>query len=542
MTGVAPEQQSICLSAVEICCLRKHREKQCEAGKGAARSGTDCLVAPSTGGEFRKDCCEACKLGLISGSMGTACVFQNFEFGPPWDEAYHVCCMEAQPSTTLPSTISTNMTAPNQEKRTTIIPTPALDSLCDLLPGELCAHICVPIPGSYRCLCREGFTLMADGKSCQHDDLPNRCKMNNPCAQKCLDTGVAIECSCHPGYELAADERSCKDIDECALGVYMCDSDDQACRNEPGSYSCVNPDGSVAKPLLPETDEDGPAANDFGAVKCPLGYTFNLKSQVCDDIDECVLNVANCGSNSACQNTIGSYICVRTPVETCPPGYRFNDFQQICSDIDECSEGLDKCQRDKHFCLNTEGNYTCQPLHDSKCPAGYKYNRAAATCEDINECEEGTHVCSLEVCINEPGGYRCGPKSSDLSQCQPGFKLDHASNSCVDIDECVDSVETPCDSNQECKNIQGGFQCICKTGFELDPLLQACVDINECQVNRHNCLQSQRCDNTIGSFHCIRFTSCGTGYTLNAQTGLCEDDDECSLGTDNCRTLGPTWQ
>jgi len=49
------------------------------------------------------------------------------------------------------------------------------------------------------------------------------------------------------------------------------------------------------------------------------------------DMDECVLNVANCGSNSACQNTIGSYICVRTPVETCPPGYRFNDFQQICS-------------------------------------------------------------------------------------------------------------------------------------------------------------------------------------------------------------------
>ena len=49
-----------------------------------------------------------------------------------------------------------------------------LDSLCDLLPGELCAHICVPIPGSFRCECREGFTLMADGKSCQHDDLPNR--------------------------------------------------------------------------------------------------------------------------------------------------------------------------------------------------------------------------------------------------------------------------------------------------------------------------------------------------------------------------------
>jgi hypothetical protein len=44
-----------------------------------------------------------------------------------------------------------------------------------------------------------------------------------------------------------------------------------------------------------------------------------------------------------------------------------------------------------------------------------------------------------------------------------------------DIDECVDSGESPCDSNQDCKNIQGGFQCVCKTGFQLDPLLQACV-------------------------------------------------------------------
>lgn len=35
----------------------------------------------------------------------------------------------------------------------------------------------------------------------------------------------------------------------------MCDSDDQACRNEPGSYSCINPDGSVAKPFLPRRGE-----------------------------------------------------------------------------------------------------------------------------------------------------------------------------------------------------------------------------------------------------------------------------------------------
>ncbi|XP_069694529.1 fibrillin-2 isoform X2 [Periplaneta americana] len=1032
VAGVPPEQQSICLSAVEICCLRKHREKQCEEGKGAARSGTDCLVASSPGGEYLKDCCEACKLGLISGSMGMECAFQNFEFGPPWDKAYQACCVEAQPSTTSTSPASTVTTA-TQDRKTTIIPTPALDSLCDLLPGELCAHICVPIPGSFRCMCREGFTLMADGKSCQHDGLPDRCKMNNPCAHKCLDTGVAIECSCFPGYELAADERSCNDIDECAQEIFTCASDEQVCHNEPGSYSCVNPDGSVAKPSSTTT---GPQMtnNEFETGKCPKGYKFNLQSQVCDDIDECTLNVASCGSNSVCQNTIGSFMCVRTPIESCPPGYRFDHIQQICSDIDECSEGLDDCQGERNFCVNTEGNYTCQQQLDTKCPAGYKYNKAAANCEDVdecaenlhgcvpetetcrntvgayecdmkcdagyqyslahrtcvdvdechtgqhdcktgrclntigsytcvnepkatcpagykptsevgkqcedvdecrenidscdrntetcindigsfrcepieipgtsdsvanesrstgsrpiltgmnnednqvdicrpgysysytrkacldvneclmdlhncsvrdgeecvnmpgsfmcklspkcpqgykynkitlkcededecalgthncnpsercvnnagsfwcnpscragykidpqnpqncvdidecqeivdtcirnkerckntdgsficesifdcptgyrraqndlcmdvdecaedrhncirgvqlcvntlggyncvdrvdqrtacghgyryntttlncqdvnectekshncdsltqfcinthggfqcqtrhripiqtcpagfrmdkdsrtcvdvnecvenhpkcsngedclntigsfqcirkiradtsvptttssstslgpnsnqqcpagfrfntqvgrcfdvNECEEGTHVCNLEACINEPGGYRCAPKSStESSQCQTGFQFEQATGTCIDIDECDENLDPPCDSNQDCRNTQGGFLCVCKTGFQLDPILRACVDVNECQVNKHDCLPSQRCDNTIGSYHCIRFTSCGTGYTLNAQTGQCEDDDECVLGTDNCRHLGPMWQ
>lgn len=47
-------------------------------------------------------------------------------------------------------------------------------------------------------------------------------------------------------------------------------------------------------------------------------------------------------------------------------------------------------------------------------------------------------------------------------------------------------------------------------------------DINECQINNHDCLDTQRCDNTIGSYTCIRLQSCGTGYTLNAETGHCD--------------------
>lgn len=91
----------------------------------------------------------------------------------------------------------------------------------------------------------------------------------------------------------------------------------------------------------------------------------------------------------------------------------------------------------------------------------------------------------------------------------------------TDIDECAYDREA-CDANQICINLPGAFQCDCKVGFVLDPLTNACEDINECQINLHDCLETQRCDNTIGSYRCIRTQSCGTGYTFNAETLQCD--------------------
>ncbi|XP_047103945.1 fibulin-1-like isoform X4 [Schistocerca piceifrons] len=551
VAGIPREQQSVCLSAIEICCTRTKRDEQCESGKTAARSGKDCTPEDKCGGQFHKDCCEACKLGLFSGSMAMGCTFQSFSLGHPWDQAYKTCCAEVSSSTKFsepadnPGIISTP-------------PLPALESLCDTLPGELCAHICIPLPGSYRCECREGFSLMADGKSCQQDNLPNRCKQNNPCAHKCLDTGVAVECTCYPGYQLDADGKSCNDIDECALEVHSCDIQTQECRNQPGGYVCVNRDGTISKPHQPTHHGDGIGddGSDMNLGRCPVGYKYNISSQLCDDIDECDLNWGICGNFSICQNTIGSFVCFgQVLAEDCRPGYTFNEADQICEDINECERGLHNCQGDKPVCQNTEGNFTCS----ASCPAGYKFNKKLAVCEDINECEEGLQICNLESeeCVNELGGYRCilkqtqfppvdahssGNTSSSTRTCETGYTFDTFTKNCVDVDECHEEGESPCDSTQNCENTPGSFLCVCKSGFQLDPVLQACVDINECQLNKHDCLPTQRCDNTIGSFHCIRVTSCGTGYTLNAQTGQCEDDDECLLGTDTCRNLGPMWQ
>lgn len=122
----------------------------------------------------------------------------------------------------------------------------------------------------------------------------------------------------------------------------------------------------------------------------------------------------------------------------------------------------------------------------------------------------------------------------------------------ADEDECVRS---PCDSTQRCVNSVGSYTCECRDGFTRDSTTLACVgerqrasaflsiasmssrvsdpsagtvlfpeDVNECQLGTAACLHTQRCDNTIGSYQCIRHSGCGTGYTLNAATGSCEGE------------------
>ncbi len=120
---------------------------------------------------------------------------------------------------------------------------------------------------------------------------------------------------------------------------------------------------------------------------------------------------------------------------------------------------------------------------------------------------------------------------------------------CIDIDECSE-VTHDCSEDELCVNDEGGYHCRdlaslregnCPVGYQYNYGQRTCEDVNECSSGQHDCLESQRCDNTMGSFTCVRFTACGTGYTLNHDTGRCEDDDECALGTHNCEALGPGY-
>ncbi|KAF0292000.1 Fibulin-2 [Amphibalanus amphitrite] len=112
-----------------------------------------------------EDCCEGCRLGLVVGPMGMGCSFTRFKLGQPWENSFVSCCIDrsavepALPAArpVLPATAAHGLQSADSE------------NICDLFVGQLCAHICVSVPGSYRCECRPGYLLGPDAKSCTLD-------------------------------------------------------------------------------------------------------------------------------------------------------------------------------------------------------------------------------------------------------------------------------------------------------------------------------------------------------------------------------------
>ncbi|KAF5308956.1 hypothetical protein FQR65_LT00038 [Abscondita terminalis] len=568
IAGVLKADEPFCLNSIDVCCKKEHREQECKLGQEDAQMGKSCSTD-----EFKKECCEACEIGIEAGVSGQSCKVV-LGLGPLMDSAFSACCEKSLSDVSTTKSTSFASQTPKTSVSTKNSSPQTVEALCDA--PDLCPHICIQTAGtsSYRCECYEGYSLMADGISCKPNrrttTASQRCMENNPCDHKCTDTGVAIKCSCFDGYKLANDKKTCSDIDECSLGVHDC-AENEVCINLEGDYDCQEV-GDKSSPVN---------FND----KCPEGYKFNGQQMVCDDIDECEIPII-CPKPSVCINTIGSYRCETSQeLPKCPPGFFFKSSIQTCDDIDECVMGKDDCNKESQICLNTKGNYTCIDKASKKtCPPGFKKNIFTQQCEDINECEENIQLCTEnEECVNELGGHSCRSKSfpeytstlravssttpsksynfttvptipnttskqsprqyitsstvartttkpSTTSKptflpsvqrvtCTVGYKYSPQINACIDIDECKE-ISQVCDSNQDCYNTVGSYVCSCKIGFSKDHQTGACVDVNECQIGKHDCGEAQRCDNTIGSYVCARTTGCGTGYTLNSATGL----------------------
>ncbi|KAI1893358.1 hypothetical protein AGOR_G00122900 [Albula goreensis] len=196
-----------------------------------------------------------------------------------------------------------------------------------------------------------------------------------------------------------------------------------------------------------------------------------------------------------------------------------------CSDVDEC-QNPQTCGPESR-CVNTDGSYRCE------CKAGFRATGPGRHCKDINECLEGEFCFPRGECVNTEGSYRC--------VCSEGYRTSANGTRCVDVDECA--RPGVCQDGR-CTNTEGSFQCQCRAGFTSNPEKTACLDVDECAESEGAVCGLQRCENSIGSYHCI--TICEPGYTVTS-TGECMDNNECANETicgehAYCQNLIGTYQ
>ncbi|XP_051512932.1 latent-transforming growth factor beta-binding protein 4-like isoform X3 [Myxocyprinus asiaticus] len=387
-------------------------------------------------------------------------------------------------------------------------------------PSQCIGQECVNSQGSYRCVsCRPGFTI----KNGACSDI-NECRQTPAlCANgHCENTLGSYSCVCWSGFKL--DGNICKDVNECENGL-QCPG--KLCVNSVGSFKCVScqPGFEVLNGYCQDKDEcsqnptictNGQCKNTPGSFRCVCAAGFQLEDGTCSDIDEC-LDPLQCPGQQ-CVNSPGSYECV-----PCRDGHSMQNGR--CTDIDECLST--QICGSQSVCVNTDGSYRCD------CLPGYRAASARGLCRDINECLEGDFCFPNGECVNTDGSYMC--------VCAQGYKSSINGTSCQDVDECA--REGVCQDGR-CANMEGSFLCHCQTGFTTNPEKTACLDVNECEDSGGAVCGSQRCENTIGSFHCV--ASCEPGYHITA-TGECVDINECANETvcgphTFCQNLIGTYQ
>ncbi|POI32120.1 hypothetical protein CIB84_004128, partial [Bambusicola thoracicus] len=241
---------------------------------------------------------------------------------------------------------------------------------------------------------------------------------------------------------------------------------------------------------IPGVCENGICINMVGSFRCecPVGFFYNDKLLICEDIDECQ-NGPVCQQNAECVNTAGSYRC------DCKPGYRFTSTGR-CTDINECER--DACANGT--CRNTIGSFNC------RCNLGFILSHNN-DCIDVDECASGNGMlCRNGQCVNTIGSFQC--------LCNDGYEVSLDGRTCADVNECA--REPGKCAPGTCQNLDGSFRCICPPGYVLQN--EKCEDIDECVEQPEICALGT-CSNTPGSFKCL----CPEGFVLSSTGRRCQD-------------------
>ncbi|XP_013880934.1 fibulin-2 isoform X2 [Austrofundulus limnaeus] len=335
--------------------------------------------------------------------------------------------------------------------------------------NDICEQQCTPVAGRPHCSCSPGFSLRADGRSCE--DINECIQGTHSCGAgfQCVNTEGSFRCnpkpSCPAGFRRGT-QGNCVDIDECNASTQPCSAGFN-CINTAGSFTCTR------------------------KIMCSRGYHASPDGSRCVDVNECETSLHRCGEGQLCQNLPGSYRC------ECRTGYQFDSMRRTCVDVNECWRFSGRlCAQ---TCENTPGSYQCS------CTSGFRLSADGKSCEDVNECL--TSPCSQE-CANIYGSYQC--------YCRKGYFLREDGLTCADFDECSQSIGHLC--TYKCVNVPGSYQCACpEYGYTMSPSGLSCSDIDECATGAYNCSLTETCYNIQGGYRCLSL-ACPLNYRKVSDT------------------------
>ncbi|XP_050299870.1 nidogen [Anthonomus grandis grandis] len=141
---------------------------------------------------------------------------------------------------------------------------------------------------------------------------------------------------------------------------------------------------------------------------------------------------------------------------------------------------------------------------------------------DFNPCIEGGQTCGpYSACVVEGNSFEC--------VCNLGYYKIYSQNNptCVDENEC--QTNHNCDSNAQCHNTEGSYQCLCNPGFEGDGKI--CSPVNTCA--NISCRENAQCVQSGEVAEC-RCLPGFRGDGLNCQPVTSQD---CDMNN-NCSPYG----
>ncbi|XP_029951629.1 fibulin-7-like [Salarias fasciatus] len=148
---------------------------------------------------------------------------------------------------------------------------------------------CTHFLGSTRCTCDVGFTISGrDNNICKDIDECHLFPLSQPgrlCLHRCVNTPGSFHCLCPDGYHMAGDGRSCTDINECQTRMHNCTAD-QVCVNTFGGFQCVTVEcpqvknATYIRTSQMRCERNPCMLGDTGCVQAPNSISFHFLAVV----------------------------------------------------------------------------------------------------------------------------------------------------------------------------------------------------------------------------------------------------------------------